>query len=204
MAAFVALTGLERGGGASYVWLYSAKVCVVTALLAYFRQPWREIRPSIRDAGPGTLVGVCVLAEWILLDRWLHYPHLGARTGFNPYAALPHPAGRTLFLVVRLYGLALLVPVMEEIFWRSFLLRYFTQPDWQAVPPGAYSWGAFVLVGAGFGASHPEWLAAILCACAYALLLRRTRSLFSCIVAHATTNLGLGIYVLATHAWQYW
>jgi hypothetical protein len=34
--------------------------------------------------------------------------------------------------------------------------------------------------------------------------LKRTRALFTTVVAHATTNAALGAYVLATHAWKYW
>ena len=51
---------------------------------------------------------------------------------------------------------------------------------------------------------HPEWLAAIICAVAYGLLLKQTKSLFACIVAHATTNLALGIYILLFQKWHYW
>ena len=52
--------------------------------------------------------------------------------------------------------------------------------------------------------SHPEWLAAALCAVAYGLLLRQTRSLFACVVAHGVTNFALGLYVIAAHQWQLW
>jgi CAAX prenyl protease-like protein len=95
-------------------------------------------------------------------------------------------------------------PVMEEIFWRSFGLRYATTPEFTSLPIGSFSWQGFAIVAALFGAAHPEWLVAVLCAAAYALLLRYTRSLFACVIAHAVTNLSLGLYVLTTGHWRFW
>lgn len=206
MAVFLILTFLEGQFPKSwYVGVYAAKAVLVTGTLIAFRSVWRDIRFEARVLLPALFVGLLVFAEWVLLDP--HTPQLsflGKRAEFNPFAAIPDPMQRGLFLFVRFYGLALMVPVMEELFWRSFLLRYITAPDFEKLPMGTYSWGAFAAVAVLFGAAHPEWLVAILCACAYALLLRQTKSLFACIVAHATTNLALGIYVLLTQQWRYW
>lgn len=202
---FIVLTALEGYvPKAGYVWLYFIKAIAVTAALAAFRAPWKDIRPTVRVLLPAILVGLAVFAEWILLDQWIPYPHLGSRIGFNPFAAIESPALRALFLTVRFYSLVLMVPVMEELFWRSFLLRYFTDPDFTRLPVGSFSWGAFAIVSGLFALAHTEWLVAFICGCAYALLLRQTRSLFACIVAHSTTNLALGIYVVLTHDWMYW
>lgn len=188
-----------------YPAVYAVKVVVVTAALIAGRRFWRpDVRFDARVLPLAMLVGLAVFAEWVILDRWVPYPHLGSRTALNPFAAIPSPAARALFLLARFYGLALLVPVMEELFWRDILLRWFTQPDYETVPVGRFSWPAFWLVAAGFAAAHPEWLAALICAVAFGLLLQRTRSLFACIVAHAVANLALGLYVLTTGAWRLW
>ena len=189
---------------AYYIWLYFAKVVVVTATLVWFRTPWKDIQPNPRLLLPAILVGLLVFLEWTVLDKWIPYPHLGSRTSLNPFNAIENPVIRNLFLVVRFYGLAVMVPVMEELFWRSFLLRYLSNSDFTKLRVGEFSWGAFWLVAAAFGLAHPEWLVAVICACAYALLLRQTKSLFACIVAHSTTNLALGIYVILTQDWVYW
>jgi CAAX prenyl protease-like protein len=97
-----------------------------------------------------------------------------------------------------------MVPVMEEIFWRSFMLRYLTQLDFRRVAVGTFSASALWVTVGGSALSHPEWLVAAIAALAYSLWLRRTRSLFASIVAHATTNAALGVYVLTTGSWQYW
>ena len=205
MVTFMVLTAVESSAPKEYyVWLYLVKVVVVTAVLVAFRTPWKDIRPKANFVIPAVLVGLVVFGEWILLDKAIPYPHLGDRTSLDPFTAIQVPALRLVFLTARFYGLVFMVPVMEELFWRSFLLRYLTDSDFTKLPVGVFSWESFFLVAVAFGLAHSEWLVAIICAGAYALLLKRTKSLFACIVAHGTTNLALGVYVLLTHDWAYW
>lgn len=202
MLLFTGLSMLEGGNKNNYVWIYILKVAVVSLSLIVFRKTLRDYRFEWRVLLPAVLVGLFVFAEWIWIDP--HTPHLamGKRVAFDPLA-LSEPQ-RALFLIFRLFGLAVMVPIMEELFWRSFLIRYITTEKFQSIPPYAFSWGAFAAVAAAFALAHPEWLAALICAVAYGLLLRQTRSLFACLIAHATTNFVLGLYVLTTHNWLYW
>ncbi len=204
---FLLLTVAEGQAPPSwYVPLYAAKMLIVSVALWVFRKAWRhEIRPDLRLLPLALLVGLGVFAEWVLLDKWIPYPHIGTRTGYNPFTAIADPGLRYGFLALRFYGLTLLVPLMEEVFWRSFLLRWVTDmDDFKRVALGQYSLTAFVAVAGVFALSHPEWLVAFICALAYAYLLHRTRSLWACIVAHGVTNLALGIYVVITGDWKYW
>ncbi|MEN3336417.1 MAG: protease family protein [Acidobacteriota bacterium] len=188
-----------------YPVVYAVKVFAVTASLVWAGAAARDITPSSRGLATSVLIGLAVCAAWVIVDTWVPYPHLGARVGFNPFASLTHPSWAAgVFLAVRFYGLTLVVPVMEELFMRSFLLRYFTNPDVREVPIGAFSTGAFWIVAALSALSHPEWLVAIIASAVYALLLKRTRSLFHAVVAHATTNAALGIYVVLTGNWKFW
>ncbi len=206
IVVFGAFTAVE--GQLPLAWyplLYLIKVCAVTLSLVLCRSVLADIRPSRRVVMPAAIVGGAVFVAWIGIDKWVPYPHLGTRVGFNPFESLDRPGVAAAFVVVRLYGLCLLVPVMEELFWRSFLLRYLTTTEhFESLPVGVFSWGAFWLVALVFGIAHPEWLPAVITACAYALLLRRTKSLFAVVVAHAVTNGALGIYILLSHDWLYW
>lgn len=181
---------------------YVVKACAVTAALLLCRSPLRDIRPTAEGFGASVLVGIAVFVAWVGIDKVVPYPHLGGRVGFNPYDL--SLAGTIGFLAVRLYGLVLLVPVMEELFWRSFVLRYVTTPDFLSVPVGTFSLAALGVMVACSGIAHPEWLVAVIASLVYALWLRRTRSLFAAIVAHATTNAALGIYILVSRDWTYW
>jgi CAAX prenyl protease-like protein len=216
MAGYLALSTLEgylpaaaAGGGPSPLWYplaYTAKVVVVAVLIWACRVTWRDLSPWPR---PGAIAlalatGLLVTVAWVGLDG--HYPTFGAvggtRAAFNPNV-LPREA-RAAFVTVRLLGLVVLVPVFEELFWRSFLLRWLISDDFTRVPIG----GVTPLAAAGssvlFGLVHPEWLPAVLTGLAWAWLLKQTGSLGACVISHATANLALGLYVLATGQWKFW
>jgi len=109
-------------------------------------------------------------------------------------------------LGLRFLRLVVVVPLLEEIFWRGFLLRYLINEDFTQVPMGAFSWLSFGVVTAGFCFEHslPDWPAAILTGALYNLVAYRTRSLSSCVLVHAVTNALLGAYVLHTRQWGFW
>jgi uncharacterized protein len=182
---------------------YILKAVIVTTTLLVCRTPLREIRFDSRVILPSVAIGILVFGAWIGLDSIVDYPRLGVRGAFDP-TALHGSAWWPAFILVRLFGLVLMVPVMEEIFWRSFLLRYLTRYDFRSLPVGTFSAFALWVMVAASAMAHPEWLAAVVASLAYAMWLKRSRSLFAAIVAHATTNAALGGFVLATGEWRYW
>jgi CAAX prenyl protease-like protein len=204
MAAFLVVSYLESRLTAHYIWVYTGKVALVSLLLFVCRSVWRDIRFEARWLLPAAAAGLAMLAVWVAVSRWVPYAVFGQRITFDPFKQIQSDSQRLFFLGVRLYGLAVMVPVMEELFWRSFLLRYFTDSRWETLPVGTFSVSALCIVSAIFAAMHPEWLAALLYGVVIALLLKQTRSLFACVVMHAVTNLGLGIYVLVTRDWTLW
>lgn len=209
MVLFTSLGLVEGIKGVSYVWVYVAKVLVVSASLLYFRGALRDYRLEPRVLLPGILVGLAVFAEWVWIDPNFKLfgvlpvqMEAGKRVGFDPTGLSSGMFG--LFVSFRLFGLAVMVPLMEELFWRSFLIRFITTEKFRSIPPYAFSWTAFAAVAGGFSLSHPEWFAALICAIAYGLLLRQTKSLFAALIAHSVTNLALGIYILNSHLWRFW
>jgi uncharacterized protein len=205
IVVFAVLTALEGVLPAGvYPAFYIVKVAAVTAALVYFRGPLGDIRPSWDVVPLGVAVGLVVFAEWVILDRLVSYPHLGTRVGYNPFTAIADVALRWAFLVARFYGLVLVVPVMEELFWRSFLLRYATTADFASLTVGQFSWTAFWIVVALSAVAHPEWLVAAIASALFAWLLHHTRSLFAVIVSHAVANAALGGYIVIRGQWQYW
>jgi CAAX prenyl protease-like protein len=182
---------------------YILKAVLVTAALVRLRRPYAAFRYDRRLILPSVGIGLLVFALWIWIDKVVPYPHFGSRSAFDP-TPLQGSGWWPVFLAFRLYGLALMVPVMEEIFWRSFLLRYLTRTDFESLSVGTFSAFALMVMLAASAVAHPEWLVAVLASLAYAVWLRRSRSLFGAILAHSTTNAALGAYVLRTGEWQYW
>jgi uncharacterized protein len=183
--------------------VYALKAVAVTFTLFVCRRILRDIVTSWRLVLPSALVGAGVFALWVAGEEWLAYPHLGSRVGYNPFEHLS-PAAAAAFVAVRLYGLVLLVPVFEELLWRSFLIRYVTTADFRSVPPWAYSATAFWIVAGAAAISHPEWLTALVANALYLLWLRRSRSVFAVVVAHSVTNALLGAHILIAGYWHLW
>ncbi len=206
-ALYMAFLAVEQGVAAwdatfDARWLYPVKVSSVALLLWYFRREYRELL-ALSARVPlivAVLVGVLVFVLWINLDQgWLN---LGGGAGFDPRNA---DGGLDWTLVAfRLAGAALVVPVMEELFWRSFLLRWIERQDFLSVPAGEIGFRAIVISSLLFGVEHSLWFAGILAGLAYAELYRRYANLWVPIAAHATTNLILGLWVLHGGAWQFW
>lgn len=210
-AAFMLLLALrgampaDASWGIDPKWLYGVTVLVVGALLAGY---WREygelsaqLRPDLKECVLAAVVGVAVFALWINLDApWMRLGEASAT--FIPVDA----NGQLLWplLIVRWVGAALLVPVMEELFWRSFLMRWIANPQFESVLPQRVGMKAVVLSTFVFVLAHTLWLAAIVAGLAYAWLYVRTGKLWVPIIAHAVTNGVLGVWVVVTGRWAFW
>ena len=87
-------------------------------------------------------VGVVVFVLWInLTEPWMI---IGTPTAsFQPV----DDEGQLMWslVLIRWVGAALMVPVMEELFWRSFLMRWIDNPDFEAVSPKAVTVKAIAL-----------------------------------------------------------
>ncbi|GMR09008.1 MAG: hypothetical protein BMS9Abin26_2020 [Gammaproteobacteria bacterium] len=190
-------------------WLYPAKVAVVSMALILLWSQYTELTESepmkMGQLGLGVLVGALVFIAWINLDMsWVTMELLGADTpeGFEPIRA--NGEIDILLAAFRFAGAALVVPVMEELFWRSFVLRWIDKAAFLEVKPAAISLRAFIITALLFGLEHHLWLAGIVAGIAYAWLYIRTNNLWIPVIAHGVTNAMLGIWVLTTGNWQFW
>jgi len=206
-ALFLLLTSMEGTlHAAFYPVAYTVKIILVGLLLIGLRRKFPEARPGGRGWAVAALLGAVLTCVWLVTDHYApHFKFLGHRTAYNPLHEIPNRARAIAFLCVRFFGLVVIAPMVEELFYRSFLLRFVTDmDDFQRVPLGTWTPLALGICVMLFAVSHPEWLSAAIFALAMCLLLRYTKNLFACILAHATTNLLLGVYILQTGQWQYW
>ncbi|MGO9229088.1 MAG: CAAX prenyl protease-related protein [Bryobacteraceae bacterium] len=204
---FVALLALERALGINPLLAYPLRLAAVVATLAVFSRPLLRFRFTLPWAS--VAVGAAVFAIWVAPDTLFHYRHhwlLDNALPHVPAGALPDGLRHSFgFLAARIAGSALVVPVVEELFWRGWLMRWAIERDWQNVPLGTYRAGAFWLVALLFASEHgPYWEVGLAAGAIYNGCLVRTKSLGDCVLAHAATNLALGVYVVAAGQWQYW
>jgi CAAX prenyl protease-like protein len=194
---------------AAYPVSYVVKTVVVAALLFAFRKHYTKVRWNYWWLG--VIVGVVGIFQWVPMQLWLqsHFEFFkppAPEDVFNPYRDIASPGMRNAFLAVRIMGAVLLVPVMEELFWRDFLWRQVIAPnDFKLASVGEPDLKAVLIVSGAFAFVHGNWwLTSIVWALMIAGLLVYTRSLGACIIAHAVTNLLLALYVLKTHDWAFW
>ncbi len=198
---FAILTYIPEVTGLSQAVAYPVKTVAVALLLYHFRATFRhEVKPVMDWTA--VLAGVLVFLLWTGMEGM--YPLLGEPAGFNPFDLSGSHAAALVLIFFRMCGAVLVVPVMEEIFWRSFALRVLISSRFREISPGTFTWFSFITVSVAFGFVHHHWLPGILAGMVYALVLYRTRNLFSPILSHAVTNLLLGTYVLWRGEWLYW
>ena len=204
--ALLALRGfLPDSAGIDPRYVYGVSVLVVGGLLAWFWLDYGELArqnwPSARESLLSVTVGIVVFVLWINLDApWMQ---LGEPTAsFLPLDA----QGQLIWplIVLRWCGAALIVPLMEELFWRGFLMRWIESPKFETVDPHRIGIKAIVLSTIVFMLAHTLWLAAVVAGLAYAWLYVRTGKLWTAVIAHAVTNGVLGIWVVKTAQWQFW
>ena len=211
---FVALTALQgQFGEASKYWIYLAKTLVGVWLIWVMLPVVKEMRWSF--SLEAVLVGVGVIVVWIGLDGF--YPTLDELWSrifgggsepikhWNPHEQFGGGSALAwLFIVSRILGSTLVVPMIEETFFRSFLYRYIVKPNFEEVSLKLFHLGAFLITSVLFGFIHREWLAGIICGMAYQWLVLRKGHLGDAITAHAISNLLLGAWVVYKGAWQFW
>lgn len=204
----LALRGSAPGDGSwgfDARWLYGLTLPVVGGLLVMWWRRYGELAssrlPPAREIGLAVGVGLVVWLLWINLDApWMQ---LGQPTA----QFVPVDAGATLngpLIAVRWIGASLVVPVMEELFWRSFLMRWLEATDFESIDPRRVGMRAIAISTGCFMLAHPQWLAAIVAGLAYAWLYRRRGELWTAVIAHAVTNGALGVWIVATRQWQFW
>jgi CAAX prenyl protease-like protein len=175
-----------------------ARGLAAAVLLAFFWRQYSELRAaplSSRAWVVSIAIGAAVFAAWIALDT-------GEGTGFRPLTAdgrIDWPA-----FIARFAILAAIVPVMEELFWRSFLMRWIDARDFLGLDARKVSRTALALTSGLFALEHSLWLAGLIAGLAYAGLYMTTNNLRAPVLAHAVTNGILGLWILSTGSWHLW
>ncbi len=199
-------SGLKYLGSAFWLasaeyWIFPTQAILCGALVLFF---WREYEfRSFRNPWFTVAIATVVFVIWISPQQFFGFAT--RQIGFDPdiFATPVAYWGTVSFRFLRL---VVVVPLVEEIFWRGFLLRYLISENFENVPFGKFSWLSFSVVSLAFCFSHsaPDRVAALITGGLYNCVAYRTKSLTSCIVAHALTNLLLGLWIMKTRQWGFW
>lgn len=156
-------------------------------LLSFVSSPLKSFVSRLKSSLlPGLLVGLAVFVIWVLPEQFdIPFYRRFCIVGEGGTQAIAEASAA--MIAIRLIGSAFVISVAEELFFRKWLV----------------SFAGFWWMVALFAVEHDRWLVAAICGIVYGVLYLR-RGLLAAIVAHATTNLVLGLWVLKTGQWQFW
>ena len=180
--------------------VYPFRVLAVGAVILWATPRVDSLRPSF--AVLSALLGLVCAIIWIGLDPDLSsYPQ--PLIGRNPFA-LYSPGLAWLLFAFRLFGFAVIVPIMEELFWRGFLMRWLIKDDFTSVPLGTYKPFSFFVTTALFVSVHgAEWKLAVIIGLIFGAWFLYTKRLGDIMLTHGITNLAIGLYCLKTGDWHF-
>lgn len=222
------MPGLSRNGTAAYVapfavflalllfgeqielgfWSEPLRLLLLAASLWYFSRRVVDLRVS--SVIGSVVLGVAVFLVWIGPDLLFegyrrHWLFTNSVMGAAESSLSEDAWGDHLFLVLRSIRAAVLVPVIEELFWRGWLMRWIVDSNFKRVPLGAYTPAAFWITALLFASEHgPYWEVGLAAGILYNWWMVRTKRLGDCILAHAVTNAALSAYVVFAGKWEYW
>jgi CAAX prenyl protease-like protein len=206
-AVYILLLQLEKSAGLSPLVFYPIRIAITAAVILLVARPVLTVRPSAPWASIG--IGIAVFLIWVGPDALFGYRHHwlfeNAITGKAATPLAPEIQHSVWYAFWRTLGSTALVPVVEELFWRGWLMRWLINPSFEKVPLGRYAPMAFWVTAILFASEHGSyWEVGLAAGVIYNWWMVRCRTLADCIIAHAVTNGVLAAYVLAGGQWQYW
>jgi exosortase E/protease (VPEID-CTERM system) len=198
LLAILAAGAVTRALSSDFEFLYPLRVAAGLWMLLRYRRSLAGLDWGWSWRGPAFGIVVFLL--------WIGSAHLQLHAAGIPgkLAALPS-ALRGLWIVSRLAGGVLIVPIAEELAYRGYLMRRLTKPDFDAVPFQSVRWPALAATAILFGVAHGAlWLPGMAAGVVFGLLVVRRGQIGEAVVAHATSNALIAGGVLGWNQWQLW
>ncbi|MGA3026311.1 MAG: CAAX prenyl protease-related protein [Bryobacteraceae bacterium] len=184
---------------------FPLRVAVLAAVLLLYSWPVIAWKP--RHLLPTLALGVAVFVIWVAPDVLVpHYrQHWLFQNALTGAARSTLPSHDPFVLTFRVVRAVVIVPIVEELFWRGWLMRRLIAADFREVPLGAYAPLSFWVTALLFASEHgPYWEVGLVAGILYNWWMIRTKSLADCILAHAVTNAVLCAWVILAGRWEYW
>lgn len=198
LLVLMAVTMLTSAFSSGFDSLYPLRVIAIAVILYHFRKSYHSLGWKWTWQAP--VIGIGVFIIWIMLE-----PNVdGSQTALRQGLAELTSGTAAVWLVFRVLGSVIAVPLAEELAFRGYLIRKLIAKDFEHVPLGQFTWFSFLLTSVLFGLLHERWLAGTLAGMGYALALYRRGQLGDAVVAHITTNALIAILVLTQARWSLW
>ena len=203
LVAATMITATMRPSGGGFDPFYPVRVLAVLLVLWTGRHAYAELRWAW--SWPAATLGVAVYVVWVALEPGSSVPIGGSGSSLpDELARLPRAIAWG-WLFVRVFGSVVTVPLAEELAFRGYLTRRLVRADFEAVPPGQWSWPSFLISSLLFGLMHEHrWLAGTLAGMAYAWAYHRRGRLTDAVLAHATTNALIAADAIVAGGWHHW
>ena len=189
-------------------WEFPFRIALLIAVLWFFSR--HAISLKVSNAAGSVALGLAVFAIWIGPDLLIpgyrgHWLFQNAVTGKLHSSISQNLLSDKMVLALRCFRAVALVPIIEELFWRAWFMRWVISPDFQTVKLGDFTSKAMWITALLFASEHgPYWEVGLIAGLLYNWWMVRTKTLGDCILAHAVTNGALSFYVLQTGKWEYW
>jgi CAAX prenyl protease-like protein len=204
-------------------WVYPLQTLLAAGVIAFYWRHYRWGSWSWRWAGAAAVLGLGGIAIWVL-PAWVYETRLAGgegepgwwewlglterREGYDPGELSPWPLWEKAGLAMRFVRMGVVVPIVEELFWRGFLMRWVMAEGrpFQKMAFGRHGWKAFWITTLGVTLIHstPDMLAAFAWGSLVYVLAIGSKRLGMCVLMHAVANVALGLYVLETRQWGFW
>jgi len=198
--AILAASFVSKAASGYFEWLYPLRfLAAVIAIGCY----WPVIkRIDWRFSWLAPVTGAAVALLW-LVPALFSGQHQSSPLG-AALAALS-PTARWTWIAFRIAAAVITVPIAEEFAFRGYLARRLVDREFDTVPFSAVTVLSIALSSVAFGLMHgSQWIVGIIAGLAYAGVMKWRGRLSDAIVAHATSNLLLAIWVISRGDWSQW
>jgi exosortase E/protease (VPEID-CTERM system) len=198
LLVLMAATMVTSASSSGFDALYPLRVVAIAIVLCYFRKAYDGLGWGWAWHAPA--IGTAVFMIWMLLEPEVD----SSKTALSQGLAELTSGSAAAWLVFRVLGSVITVPLAEELAFRGYLIRKLVAKDFESVPLGQFSWFSFILTSVLFGLLHERWIAGTLAGMCYALALYRRGQIGDAVIAHMTTNALIAIFVLTQARWSLW
>jgi len=205
---FIAMLAIQKYLSFLGDWEYALRVVIVAGAIWFFSR--KKLDFKVHHFAASLAIGIATFVLWIAPDTifpgWRqHWLFTNSIMGEVRVSLSAEQLSSPFLLVFRTISAALLVPIVEELFWRAWMLRWLVKNDFETLPIGSADRQSFLIVAVLFAVEHgPYWEVGLITGLVWNWWMTRTRSLGDLIFVHAVTNLVLSLYVIWTKKWQFW